>query len=216
MLTTDPASESNARWAGDGSWIYFLSTRSGSSQVWKIAIDGGESQQVTDLLLDVGSLAVSPDGTQLAISMDVFVGCDTVQCTADRLDEREGLKTTGQVYERLFIRHWDSWKDGRRSHVFTLPAAGGDPIDAMKNLDADCPAKPFGGPEDYTFTPDGKALVLAARDAGASEAWSTNFDLYLAQADGSPLRNLTQANKAWDAPLRFRPCRDLPARRACR
>ena len=204
-LTTDPASESNARWAGDGSWIYFLSTRNGSSQVWKIAIDGGESQQVTDLPLDVGSLVVSPDGTRLAISMDVFVDCDTVQCTADRLDERDGSKTTGRLYERLFIRHWDTWKDGRRSHVFTLPAAGGDPIDMMKNLDADCPAKPFGGPEDYTFTPDGKALVLAARDAGASEAWSTNFDLYLAYADGGTPRNLTPANKAWDAQPVFSP-----------
>ena len=169
-LTTAPASESNARWAGDGSWMYFLSTRHGASQVWKIAIDGGEAQQVTDLPLDVGSLVVSPDGTRLAISMDVFVDCDTVQCTADRLDERDGSKTTGRLYERLFIRHWDTWKDGRRSHVFTLPAAGGDPIDMMENLDADCPAKPFGGPEDYPLTPDGKALVLAGRDAGGSGA----------------------------------------------
>ncbi len=204
-LTTDPANEFNARWAGDGAWIYFLSTRSGSSQVWKIAIDGGESQQVTDLPLDVGSLVVSPDGSRLAISMDVFVDCDTVQCTADRLAERQELKTTGRVYERLFIRHWDTWKDGRRSHVFTLPAAGGDPIDVMKNLDADCPAKPFGGPEDYTFTLDGTGLVLAARDAGRAEPWSTNFDLYFVDAYSSKRRNLTEANKAWDAQPVFSP-----------
>ncbi len=205
QLTTDPASEFNARWAGDGGWIYFLSTRSDSSQVWKIAVDGGEAQQVTDLPLDVGSLGVSRDGSQLAISMDVFIDCDTLQCTADRLAEREASKTTGQLYERIFIRHWDTWKDGRRSHLFVMPAAGGDPVDVMKGLDADCPAKPFGGPEDYTFTPDGKALVLATRDAGASEPWSTNFDLYVAQSDGSAQHNLTEANKAWDAQPMFSP-----------
>jgi len=198
QLTTDPASEFNARW-GSRSQVYFLSTRSGSSQVWKIAIDGGEAQQVTDLPLDVSSLGVSRDGSRLAISMDVFVDCDTVQCTADRLDEREDSKTTGLLFERLFIRHWDTWKDGRRSHVFVIPAAGGDPVDLMAGFDADCPAKPFGGPEDYTFTPDGKGLVLAARDAGASEPWSTNFDLYRVKIDGTGRRNLTEANKAWDA-----------------
>ncbi len=205
QLTTDPASEFNARWAGEGGWIYFLSTRSDSSQVWKIAVDGGEAQQVTDLPLDVGSLGVSRDGSQLAISMDVFIDCDTLQCTADRLAEREASKTTGQLYERIFIRHWDTWKDGRRSHLFVMPASGGDPVDVMPGMDADCPAKPFGGPEDYTFTPDGKAVVFAARDAGASEPWSTNFDLYLAQADGSARRNLTEANLAWDAQPAFSP-----------
>ena len=205
QLTTDPASEFNARWAGDGAWIYFLSTRGGSSQVWKIAVDGGEAQQVTDLPLDVGSLGVSRDGSRLAISMDVFVDCDTLQCTVDRLAEREASKTTGRLYERIFVRNWDTWKDGRRSHLFVMPAAGADPVDTMPGIDADCPAKPFGGPEDYTFTPDGKALVLAARDAGASEPWSTNFDLYLVLADGSAQRNLTEANRAWDAQPVFSP-----------
>jgi len=205
QLTTDPAGDFNARWAGDGSWIFFLSTRSGSSQVWKIAVDGGEARQVTDLPLDVTSLVVSHDGKRLAISMDVFVDCDTVQCTADRLADREASKTTGQLFDRLFVRHWDSWKDGRRSHVFVMPAAGGDPVDVMKNFDADCPTKPFGGPEDYAFAPNGKELVLAARNVGASEPWSTNFDLYLVDTDGGTRRNLTQDNKAWDAQPVFSP-----------
>jgi len=73
-------------------------------------------------------------------------------------------------------------------------------------MDADCPSKPFGGAEDYTFTPDGAGLVLTARDAGREEAWSTNFDLYLASAaGGSAPRNLTAENKAWDTGPVFSP-----------
>ena len=82
---------------------------------------------------------------------------------------------------------------------------GGDPVDVMKGLDADSPSKPFGGREEFTFTPDGAALVFAARDAGREEAWSTNLDVFVSPIDGrSAPRNLTASNQATDtAPASF-------------
>jgi dipeptidyl aminopeptidase/acylaminoacyl peptidase len=140
------------------------------------------------------------------VSLEVFVDCDTPECTKQRLDEKEKSKTTGQLYDRLFVRHWDTWKDGRRAHLFVVPVAGGTPVDVMKGMDADAPSKPFGGSDEFTFTPDGRALVFSARDAGREEPWSTNFDLYVAPADGSARpRNLTEANKAWDTSPSFSP-----------
>ena len=52
--------------------------------------------------------------------------------------------------------------------------------DVMQGMNADSPSKPFGGPEEYTFTPDGEGVVFTARAAGREEAWSTSFDLFLA------------------------------------
>ncbi len=206
QLTTDPAGDYNARWSPDGKTIWFLSSRSGSAQVWRIPVDGGEAREVTDQPLDVTSLAVSPDGRRIAISMEVFVECDTVACTRKRLDEVAARKDTALVYEKIFVRHWDTWKDGRRSHVFVLPAEGGTAVDVMAGLDADCPSKPFGGPEEFTFTPDGEGIVFSARDAGPSEPWSTNFDLYHASVDGDkPRFNLTASNRAWDTQPVFSP-----------
>jgi dipeptidyl aminopeptidase/acylaminoacyl peptidase len=205
QLTRDPASDSGPAWSPDGRWIWFLSTRSGSSQVWKIPVDGGEARQVTKLPLDVGSFRLSPDGARLAVSMEVFPG-STAEETAKRLEERSKSKPSGRLYDRLLYRHWDTWKDGRRSHLFVLPSEGGDPVDVMKAMDADAPSKPFGGNEEYAFTPDGKGLVLTARDAGREEAWSTNLDLWIAQADGSAApRNLTAANPATDSQPSFSP-----------
>jgi dipeptidyl aminopeptidase/acylaminoacyl peptidase len=90
--------------------------------------------------------------------------------------------------------------------VFVVPVAGGPPVDVMKGMDADAPSKPFGGPEEFSFTPDGSGVVFTARDAGREEAWSTNFDLYLAPADGSAKpRSLTAANPAWDTSPSFSP-----------
>jgi dipeptidyl aminopeptidase/acylaminoacyl peptidase len=141
--------------------------------------------------------------------MEVFVDCDTPQCTADRLAAEEKDPATGRLYESLLVRHWDTWKDGRRSHLFTLPLGGGGeavPVDVTRGLDADVPSKPFGGVEEIGFSPDGTRLAFTARDAGREEAWSTDFDVYLAPADGSAApRNLTEANPAWDTQPVFSP-----------
>ncbi len=205
-LTSHISDDSNPRWAPDSKTIWFISNRTDSSQVWNIQIDGGEAQQVTEQPLDVANLIVSPDGRHIAFTMDVFPDCNTPQCTKNRLNDIEEQKATGRIYDRIFIRHWDTWKDGRRSHLFVMPSDGGKAVDVMQNMDADTPSKPFGGSEEITFTPDGKEIVFTARDVGREEAWSTDFDLYCAPVDGSkPPKCLTKENKAWDTNPIFSP-----------
>jgi dipeptidyl aminopeptidase/acylaminoacyl peptidase len=203
-LTDVKANDSSPRWSPDGRTLYFLSTRSGSSQVWRLALTGGDAQRVSDYPLEVGALKVSPRGDQLALSMDVFPDCATLECTRERLSGRASDKATGRTYERLFIRHWDAWSNGTRSHLFTAQlapgGAGAAPIDVSRGFDADIPGKPFGGDEDFAFSPDGKSLVFSARIAGRTEPWSTNFDLFQTPVDGSAAPvNLTAGNPAWDA-----------------
>jgi dipeptidyl aminopeptidase/acylaminoacyl peptidase len=202
QMTSDPAGDFNPCWSKEGKTIYFLSTRSGSSQVWRIAADGGEAIQVTKQPLDVGNLVLSPDGKKMAFTMEVFPNT-SVEETVKKLEEIKNRKYSGQIYERIFIRHWDTWCDGRRSHIFVMPIEGGTAVDIMKAMDADSPLKPFGGSEEFTYTPDSKAIVFTAANSGKAEAWSTNFDLFLAPVDGSKApKCLTEANKAWDtAPL---------------
>jgi dipeptidyl aminopeptidase/acylaminoacyl peptidase len=203
-LTDANARDSSPRWGADSRTLYFLSNRSGSSQVWRLTLPAGSAQRVTDYPLEVGAFKVSPRGNQLALSMDVFPDCATLECTRQRLDARKKDKASGQLYERVFVRHWDEWSDGTRAHLFTAQLSGSGnaatPVDVSRGFDADIPGKPFGGDEDFAFSPDGSTLVFSARIAGRSEPWSTNFDLYQVPADGSaaPL-DLTSANPAWDA-----------------
>ena len=206
-LTSSPESEGQPVWSPDGKSLYFLSPRGGSSQVFRLPLDGGEAQAVTRLPLDVGAFALSRDGRQLAVALEVFPDCPTLECTVQRLKERTPAKGSGQLYDKLFARHWDTWSDGRRSHLFVLPVdASAPPRDVMAGLDADAPSKPYGGPEEFTFTPDGKGLVFTARDVGAQEAWSTDLDLFLAPLDrtGAP-RKLTEKNRATDTAPAFSP-----------
>lgn len=201
-LTTHPENDHSPEWSADGRYLYFLSARSGSTQVWRLAGAGGEAEQMTDLPLDVGSFRVAPGGAQLAVSLDVFAECADLACTSDRMKKSGDSKTTGKVHDRIFVRHWDAWSDGRISQLFVLKLEQGravDPVSVSAALDADVPSKPFGDASDYTFSPDGTKLVFSARIKGKTEPWSTNFDLYEVGVEGGKPRNLTENNPAWDA-----------------
>ncbi|MBF0496283.1 MAG: S9 family peptidase [Deltaproteobacteria bacterium] len=206
-LTPLPEGGNHPAWALDGQSLYFISSRSGTAQVWRISLAGGTPQQVTSLPLDVDNLKMSPDGKHLAVTMDVFVDCDSLDCTVKRLEQQKAQPGTGVVYDKIFVRHWNAWQNGRRSHLFVLPVAGnGIPVDVTAGMDADVPSTPFGGPNEFSFTPDGGGMVFTARNAGRKEAWSTNFDLYVVPLDGSvaPV-NITKDNKAWDTYPVFSP-----------
>jgi Tol biopolymer transport system component len=83
-LTTHEANDTSPAWSPDGRYILFLSSRGETTQVWRLPVNGGEAQPVTDLPLDVGTFRVSPTGDRLVVSMSVYLDCDDLQCTADR------------------------------------------------------------------------------------------------------------------------------------
>lgn len=206
-LTHDPASDGQPRWSPDGRSLYFISTRSGSSQVWRQNLDGSPAQQLTDFAVGVSDLEIAPTGDSLVVSAKVYPDCRDFACTAARQTARAKRQATGEVYDRLFMRHWDSWKDGRRNQLFSLDLGTGAIHALSAGLDADVPSSPFGGSEEYTYSPDGKTLVFSARDAkgGNDEPRSTNFDLYAVAIDGrGGARKLTD-NPAWDAQPSFSP-----------
>ena len=215
-LTAAGSNASSPRWSADGKFLYFISDRSGSSQVWRLGTGPGEARQVTKLPLDVGNFVVSPDGVRLAVALSVYTDCADLACTRKRLDERAANKASGKHFDGLFMRHWDEWSDGRRSQLFLVEpdANGGAAAEARRltrDISGDVPSKPFGGDEEYAFSTDSRTLYFGVRIPGDKEPWSTNFDVYaVATDDDSAPRNLTAGNPAWDAlPLPSRDGRKL-------
>ncbi|MFF2049587.1 prolyl oligopeptidase family serine peptidase [Stenotrophomonas bentonitica] len=197
----------SAALSADGQTVYFLSAKSGSQQLYAQPATGGTPRQLTDFPVDVDSFHVSPQGDRVAFSSGVFQDCGSdLACTSKKLDAHKARKNTGEVFDNLFVRHWDTWADGRRNTLFVapLPAAKAAAVKGASAISAtlagDAPSKPFGGNDDFTWSPDGKSVVAAIRVAGKQEPWSTNFDLYRLDAEGkqAPV-NLTASNPAWDA-----------------
>src|SRR5262245_14486460 len=196
-LTSARGSDTAPRFSPDGRTIAFISDRGGSSQVWGIDLAGGEARPITSLPLDLDNVRWSPDGTRLAFSAEVYPDCPDLACTAKRDKEKSDNPVKARVYDRLMIRHWDAWNEGKRNHIFVLPVKGGEPVDVMKGADADAPTKPFGGTEEFDWSPDGRSIAFTSKMT-KNEAWSTDNNVYLAAADGSGYRCLTCVNEATD------------------
>jgi len=185
-------SDSSPTWSPDGSTIAFASNRSGSRQIWAIRLDGGEARQLTSFPIDVENPKWSPAGTHIALTAEVYPDADMAE-TAKRDKAKAENPTKAMKFSRLPIRHWDTWKDGKRSHVFVVKVgreevAGqktdvSEAVDLMKGVDADCPTKPFGGAEEFSWSPDGKEIAYTAQ-LGADFAWSTDLNVYLVPASG--------------------------------
>jgi dipeptidyl aminopeptidase/acylaminoacyl peptidase len=203
-LTPDGWNVNSPAFSPDGKSVYFLSAKSGSQQLYVMPVAGGEPKQVTDLSTDVGGFLLSPDGKRVALAVELFADCKgDLDCSKQRVDAQGARKSTGVLYDSLFVRHWDTWADGRLNRIVVAPlqADGATKAATLVGADVvgDVPSKPFGDMSEVAWSPDGSQLVLAARKSGRMEPTSTNFDLYLVAADGSgTAKNLTAANPAWD------------------
>jgi dipeptidyl aminopeptidase/acylaminoacyl peptidase len=205
---------SSARWSPDGHSLYYLAAASDVAQLWRLDFAAGKGGldlasakpiQVSHGPLDIVDYKLSPDGKSVLLSYAVFTDCSDLACTKERLDGRAKDKSTGTLYNKLFVRHWDTWSDGRRDQLYIdrFDAGGNLPVEPTllsKGIDGDIPSKPFGDESEFAYSPDGNTVYFDVRIAGSSEPWSTNFDVYKVPADGSAApQNLTAANKAWDA-----------------
>jgi dipeptidyl aminopeptidase/acylaminoacyl peptidase len=206
-MTSHPDNDGSPRFSPDGKIIYLLSSRSGSSQVWGVSLYGGEAFQVTKLPVDVNGFDVFPDGRRLLLTMDIYLDAVSLDETAKRDEATATSKVKARAYDELMFRHWDSWEDGKRAHLFVWsPSQPSAPLDLMKGMDADTPEPPFLGMEQASISPDGKLVAFATKNVGREAAWSTNSDIHLVDVDGARVvTNITSANAAWDGTPSFSP-----------
>jgi dipeptidyl aminopeptidase/acylaminoacyl peptidase len=190
-LTSSPAADMNPRWSPDGRTIAFISTRSGGPQVWTIDPNGGEAVQLTRISTGASGIVWSPAGTHLAFVSSVFPDLADDQSNRKRMDELEASKVKGRVFDHLLIRHWNTWWDRTRSHLFVVPASGGTPVDVTTG-DFDVPPIALGGSQDYVFSPDGSEIAFVRNtDPEFRLGLGTNNDIFLTGTGGGEAKKLT-------------------------
>jgi dipeptidyl aminopeptidase/acylaminoacyl peptidase len=120
-------------------------------------------------------------------------------------------KADAQVYNGLDYRHWDTWNNGSHNHVFYAENKDkAQAIDIMPNEPYDSPQKPFGGDEDYIWSPDSKSIIyVCKKKAGTAYAISTNTDLYEYNIETKTTKNLTENNPGYDTNPIFSPTGNL-------
>jgi dipeptidyl aminopeptidase/acylaminoacyl peptidase len=183
--------------------IYSVSTpnlqeNKSSRKIYLIATGGGESLPLVQPLDSVQENSkVSPDGQYILSTRAV-----QIQRVTGAQNYADLPRSNVYIYNSLNYRHWDTWEDGKYEHVFVAPLVNGVPEaekDIMPNEPYDCPQKPFGGDEDYIWSPDSKSIVyVAKKKAGTDYAVSTNTDLYEYNIETGVTKNLTADNKGYD------------------
>ncbi|KGO81236.1 peptidase S9 [Flavobacterium beibuense F44-8] len=175
------------------------------SKFYSIPVNGGNATEVEDYKNLLKDRNLSPDGKYLLSSQEIKVEKVNGGDYYPELD-----KSTVQIYDGLDYRHWDTWNEGKHNHVGYSPVNDTDNFtDIMKDEPYDSPQKPFGGEEDYTWTPEGNIVYVSKKKAGTAYATSTNTDLYEYNLSSKTTKNLTPNNPGYDTQPAFSPQGDL-------
>lgn len=193
-LTEEGKGGHGGRWSPDGGTVAYVAPVDGTPQIHLYSVASGRTRQLTNLSTGVDGIVWAPTGKHLAFVSEVYPGCPDDACNRRRMAEAADAPSSARIYEELLYRHWVAWEDGRRSHVFVVPATGGEARDVIAGQPYDVPVPPFGGSEDYTFSSDGTRLIYTTK-VGANQAWHTNSDIYQVDIEGGEPENLTAAMK---------------------
>lgn len=216
QLTNSPKQDRHPRWSPDGRWIAFESNRGGKYQIYLIPTNGGEAQELTSISTEAQQAIWSSDGKRIAFVSAVFPEFsnqpfkESDAANKKKEEGREKSKVKARVIDKLLYRHWDSWVDDKRQHIFVLSMNGGvavgDPKDwTPGDRDAVPTSSTFSAGDDFDFSPDGDELIYTATPTPArEEAWRTNHDLYTVNLRNGERRQIT-TNTAADGLPRYSP-----------
>ncbi len=171
-----------------------------------LPVNGGnptEVKETKDLLKDKN---ISPDGKYIVYNEEVKI--DKVH-GKDFYPELE--KSDVQIYDGLNYRHWDTWNEGKYNHVFYKEnKEGATGIDILKGENFDSPQKPFGGDEDYIWSPDSKSILyVSKKKSGTEYAVSTNTNIFEYNLETGKTSNRTEENLGYDIAPEFSPTGNL-------
>jgi len=205
-LTNSPAGESSPAYSPDGKYLAFVSGRSGKGpQIWLLPTSGGEARKLTSLATGAWGPVWSPDSKRLAFVSSVWPECKgkkAQECNEKKLAAKKKSKVKAMVIDGLLYRHWNHWRDARRSHVFVVNVDGSGVKD-MTPGPHDAPPVSLGGHPDYDFSPDGKYLAYVA-NTDKVVATSTNNDVFEVPLSGGKARRIS-SSKGNDNTPRYSP-----------
>nr|WP_315209536.1 S9 family peptidase [uncultured Flavobacterium sp.] len=169
-------------------------------------VNGGNPTEVTDTAALLKDKNTSPDGKYIVYNEEVKI--EKVH-GKDFYPELE--KSDVQIYDGLNYRHWDTWNEGKYNHVsYKENKEGATGIDIMKGENFDSPQKPFGGDEDYIWSPDSKSILyVSKKKAGTDYAVSTNTNIFEYNLETGKTSNRTEENLGYDTAPQFSPTGNL-------
>jgi len=173
----------------------------GKPQAWIMnPANGANPKQITFIAEGIANLKASPQGDKIAFTVSIKLDATANELYADL------PKADARIIDSLMYRHWNAWHDYTYSHVHVArlsPEGVAEPaVDLMEGMRSHCPLPPFGGPEQFAFSPDGQEIALTIK-AVDYPAESTDSGIYLVPLDGGSLRLITPEMPGYDLEPRY-------------
>jgi len=164
-------------------------------------VENGETVAFEHQLGDIDNFSYAPDGKHISYTKEVKVDIMAQDLYPDL------PKANAKIYDGLMYRHWTTWEDGLRSHVFVAdyPAFKNE-VDIMNAQPFDSPLKPHGGADQIAWSTDGQSIAYTCKKKyGTAAAYSTNSDIYLYNINTFKTENLSEDNVGYDTHPIFSP-----------
>ncbi len=165
--------------------------------------DAGKTWAEFFTIGEVDNIVISPDGKKIAFSKQVLV-----EKLLGKDKYSDVPKSTAQIYEDLNHRHWDYWNEGKYNHVFVANTSekAENAKDLLEGKAWDSPQRPFGGAEDFIWSPDSSKLLYVVKPLSGKEyAESTNTDIFAYDVASGITKNITEGMKGYDVNPKFSP-----------
>src|SRR5579864_1014682 len=212
--------EERPRFSPDGKRLIWTSMATDPTQIWMCDFDStagtlsGQPHQVTNISTGADSAIWSPDGKNIVFVSEIYPDCKDDACNKQRDDELKKSKVKAKIFTRLFYRHWTSFTEFKRSHLFVqsveAPVAGAENQNAAgtaattaKDLtpgDHDVPPFNLGGQDMYAISPDGQELAYTS-NIDEVEATSTNDEIFVVPMAGGTAKKISTSAGADETPL---------------
>jgi dipeptidyl aminopeptidase/acylaminoacyl peptidase len=166
-------------------------------KLFYISLNGSSARPIADSEQLVVNDRLSPDGKYSITSDDV-----KLKNVFGKDFYPDLQKSNVQIYDELNYRHWDEWEDGAYGHVLLHTIVNGKPgagKDIMPGQAYDVPQKPFGGNEDFIWSPDSKSIIYVTKQlSGTKYALSTNTDILQYDLASGKTTNLSAGMMGYD------------------
>jgi dipeptidyl aminopeptidase/acylaminoacyl peptidase len=192
QLTEAQSSSTAPRWSPDGKKIAYVH----GGQLWTMDSDGDDKDQLTKIATGAAAPVWSPNGKWIAFTSDVYPDCKDDECNKTKDAQAEAGKVKAHITTRLLFKHWDEWRDIKRTHVFVVSSKGGAARDLTPG-DFDSPPYAASSGVDFSFSPDSQEIAYL-RNPDKVEATSTNSDIYVVPLAGGTPKNITANNRGYD------------------
>lgn len=202
QITRTPKSENAEKWVKGGSKIAFLSSESGTAQIWEMNPDGTGRVQISDIEGGISDFKYSPDEKKVLYIKNI----KSVKKANDYYSDLP--QASGRIVDDLMYKHWSEWVE-EIPHPFIADFDGqtlSNSVDILEGEPYECPMLPFGGIEQLAWSPDSKNIAYTCRKkTGMDYALSTNSDIYLYNIANKEVKNLTEDMMGYDINPLFSP-----------